>query len=695
MRRRLALAALCATAAIAVAAAATGIAVMRADPLGRAGAIAVSKLVVDRHGSLLRAFQTEDDRWRLPVTVDRVDPLFVRMLKAYEDKRFDDHHGVDPKAMLRAVSQAFLNGGIVSGGSTLTMQAARLLKERPTRSLFAKFGQIVDALALERALSKEAILELYLLRAPYGSNIEGIRAATLAWFGKEPGRLTPAEAALLVALPQAPEARRPDRFPENARRARDRVLERMAKAGVLSFDDAQAAKRDAVPHARRDVPILAAHAARQATDESPAETVIALTLESSLQSSLERLAAERVAALGEKVSAAILVADHRSGEILAHVGSAGLLDDPRRGHVDMTGAIRSPGSTLKPLIYGLAFEDGLAHPESLVEDSPATISGYSPTNFDKSFQGTVSVREALQLSLNVPAVKLLDAVGTPKFAGRLRAAGVRPRLSDHAATGLAVGLGGLGVSLRDLVALYAGLARGGEAVALFEREGEGARRPEARRFLDSVAAWYVGDILSGTPAPSHAVSDGVAYKTGTSYGYRDAWAIGFDGWHVIGVWIGRADGTPVPGISGFETAAPILFEAFQRLGGSRVPLMRRPGGALSTAAESLPPPLRNARVAGAASLAGGRVGDKGVEIAFPPDGAMLELSTSDRQAAFLPLVVKLRKGTPPFSWFANGQPVASGYFDRTLSWQPDSPGLSVISVVDSQGASARVTLDLR
>ncbi len=500
---------------------------------------------------------------------------------------------------------------------------------------------------------------------------------------------------MLVALPQAPEARRPDRFPNIARQARDRVLERMAKAGVLSRDDAEAAMRDPVPLARRDVPILAAHAARQAVADTSSRDLVALTLDASLQASLERLAGDHVAKLGEKVSAAILVADHTNGEILAHVGSVGLLDDRRQGHVDMTRAIRSPGSTLKPLIYGLAFEDGLAHPESLVEDNPVTISGYSPTNFDRSFQGTVTVREALQLSLNVPAVKLLDAVGTPKFTSRLRAAGISPRLSDHAGAGLALGLGGLGVTLRDLVTLYAGLASGGEAVALFERDGSSVRTSHERRVLDPVAAWYVGDILSGTPAPRHAIGDGIAYKTGTSYGFRDAWAIGFDGRHVIGVWVGRADGTPVPGISGFETAAPILFEAFQRLGEKRAPLMQRPQGALLASFDTLPEPLKNARVPGAVSYAKGDTGGSGVEIAFPPDGALLEIGAWGSKTPPAPLVVKLRRGVPPFTWFANGRPVASGYFERSLSWQPDGPGLSEITVVDGDGASARVTLDLR
>ena len=674
-------------------------AVSKADLSDEIGAVTLSKIVLDRNGTLLRAFQTSDDRWRMPLSLQETDPQFLKMLTAYEDRRFASHPGVNVGALLRAAVQAIVNGRIVSGGSTLTMQVARLYAERPTHSLADKLDQIVDALALERRYSKQEILGLYLLRAPYGGNIEGLRAATLAWFGKEPGRLTPAEAALLVALPQAPEARRPDRHPEAARQARDRVLDRMVMAGVRSADEAEAAKRDPVPSRRRDVPMLAAHAARQAIAAAPAAQTVQLTIDARLQRALETLVRIRTAALGTKISAAIIVADHKNGAVLARVASAGLLDDRRLGHVDMTRAVRSPGSTLKPLIYGLAFEAGIAHPESLIEDRPATVAGYSPTNFDLSFQGTVTVREALQLSLNVPAVKLLSAVGPARLAGRLRAAGLDFRLGGGEAPGLAIGLGGLGVTLWDLTELYAGLAHGGTAVQLRERRVEvsDAAPVEAvsRRFLDETAAWHVGDVLAGTPPPLHAAGNGIAYKTGTSYGYRDAWAVGYDGRHVMGVWVGRADGTPVPGISGYESAAPLLFEAFQRLGAERVPLPRRPAGVLAARTEALPPPLRRARVAGEEAAKEG----SGPEIAYPPDGALVDLGLSDsgpgNDSTAMPLVVKLRRGRPPYVWFANGRPVASGPFLTSFTYMPDGPGSSTIAVLDGEGRSARVTVELR
>ena len=287
-------------------------------------------------------------------------------------------------------------------------------------------------------------------------------------------------------------------------------------------------------------------------------------------------------ALGPKLSIAIVVADHHTGDIIASVGSAGLLEDARAGHIDMTRGIRSPGSTLKPLIYGLAFEDGLAHPSSLIEDRPTGFGGYAPQNFDGAYRGTVTIREALAQSLNVPAIVVLDAVGPARLVARLKRAGV---IAGIAAT-VGAGAGRRPRRRRRQP------ARSGPALCRDRpgrHAGDAARRRSATRptcplaksgppVLSPVAAWQVADILAGVPPPSNGSPGLVAYKTGTSYGYRDAWAIGFDGRNVIGVWIGRPDGTPVPGLSGITSAAPVLFEAFNRLGprrGAAAPADRR------------------------------------------------------------------------------------------------------------------------
>ena len=651
--------------------------------------MAVSVEVVDRRGQLLRPFTTDGGRWRLPVTPDAVDRRFVDMLVAYEDQRFFSHGGIDWNGMGRAALQfAGAGGRIVSGGSTLTMQVARLVDTASTRSLAGKLRQMVHADRLEQALSKEQILTLYLTLAPYGGNIEGIRAASLAYFGKEPTRLTTAESALLVALPQSPEARRPDLHPKAAEAGRNMVLERMVTAGVIGRDEADAAMSEPIPTGRRPFPMLAAHVAQQAVRAAPDARSLALTIDRRLQDTLERLGATRAAQLGPQVSVAIVAADLDSGDILASIGSAGLLKRESDGFIDMTQAVRSPGSTLKPLIYGLGFELGLAHPESLIEDRPTAFGGYVPVNFDNFTRGTVTIRQALAESLNIPAVIVLDAVGTARLVSRMTRAEATPRLPGGTAPGLAVGLGGVGVTLRELVSIYAAIARGGTPVHLHDGAGPGIDTgPVAAPVLDAVSAFYVSSILRDIPPPVAGAAGRVAFKTGTSYGYRDAWAIGFDGRHVVGVWVGRPDGMPVPGISGVSAAAPILFEAFDRLGPT-LPFAAAPEGAIVAANPDLPEPLRRFRHPNDNRV----VRDAAPEIAFPTDGVDVDLGFA--QGAARPLVVKVRNGAPPFTFFANGAPVGRAAFTRESSWRPDGPGYATLSVVDAEGRSDAVKVFL-
>ncbi|TAG28898.1 MAG: penicillin-binding protein 1C, partial [Rhodobacterales bacterium] len=416
--------------------------------------------VLDRDGDLLRAYTVADGRWRLALPPDKVDPDYIAMLLAYEDKRFYDHAGVDPRSMLRAVLQAAWNGRVISGGSTLTMQVARLLEEGTTGQVGGKLRQMRVALALERRLTKDQILQLYLHLAPFGGNLEGVRAASISYFGKEPLRLTPAEAALLVAIPQSPETRRPDRAADRAEAARNRVLARAVGEGVLDADEAKAALREVVPGLRLPFPAFAPHLADRALADNPALLTHRLTIDRDLQAKLETLAVEAVADRGEQLQVAIIVADHASGEILASVGSAGYQADLRQGFVDMTQALRSPGSTLKPLVYALAFDEGLAHPETMIDDKPTSFGTYAPQNFDRMYRGTIRLREALQLSLNIPVVALTEALGPVRLISVMERAGMRPVFPGDQ-PGLAIALGGVGVTLEDMVQLYATLARGG------------------------------------------------------------------------------------------------------------------------------------------------------------------------------------------------------------------------------------------
>ncbi|GEP03522.1 penicillin-binding protein 1C [Methylobacterium oxalidis] len=663
-------------------------------PLDMTQAALRSTVVLDREGRLLRPFATADGRWRLPLTAAGVDPRMLAMLTAYEDRRFDRHPGVDPIASLRAAWQWLAHGRIVSGGSTLSMQVARLIEPRSERSLSAKLRQMVRAVALERSLGKAGVLDLYLALAPYGGSLEGLRAASLAYLGREPARLSFAEAALLVALPQAPEARRPDRAPEAARRARDRVLDIAAARGVVTAAEAAAAKAEPVPAGRRPFPMLAAHAAEAAVAAEPGARVLRLTLDGRLQASLEALAAERAASAGPDLSAAILAIDNRTGAVLAQVGSAGYLDAARRGAIDMTAALRSPGSALKPFIYALAFENGIAHPETLLDDRPARFAAtYAPENFDLTFQGTVTARRALQLSLNVPAVDLMEAVGPARFVARLRAAGAGIVLPRDTAPGLPVALGGLGITLTDLARLYAGLARGGAVPDLARRLDPQGSSPvpagaaSGMPVADPVASWYVADILRGAAPPENALPNRIAYKTGTSYGYRDAWAAGFDRRVTIAVWVGRPDGAAVPGLVGRLVAAPVLFDAFSRLGGEPEPVPQ-PRDALVATSAALPPPLRHIRRDSPKTL--GATLKAPLRIAYPPDGARIDLGLSEAGASAA-LALKANGGVPPLTWLVDSLPVAAGA-RRQSEWRPEGAGFARISVMDALGASDSVVV---
>jgi penicillin-binding protein 1C len=660
-------------------------------PIDLVSARQASTIVVDRDGRLLRAFTLPDGRWRLPLELGEVDPRYIAMLLAYEDGRFYQHDGVDWRALTRAGLQLIERGRIVSGGSTLTMQVARLIEPREERSLAAKLRQVVRAWQIERQVSKEGVLNRYLALAPFGSNLEGVRAASLAYFGKEPRRLTIGEAALLVALPQSPEARRPDRFADAAKAARDRVLDRAVERGIIKAEEAEAAKREIVPTERRPFPLLAAHAAEEAVAADPQAHILKLAIDARLQAKLEDLARQGVERLGPKLSAAIIVIDNASGEIRARVGAADYLSSDRDGSLDMTRAPRSPGSALKPFIYALAFESGIAHPETVLFDRPARYGAYTPENFDLGFQGTVTARRALQMSLNLPAIELLAEIGPASFLARLHGAGAAIALPKDAPPGLAIGLGGLGVSLTDLARLYVGLARGGEAPPLVERLGEGPSAIGPRRVTDPVAAYYVEDILRGAPPPANSLSGRIAFKTGTSYGYRDALAIGFDKGTTIAVWVGRPDNAPVPGLVGRQVAAPILFDAFARLGRD-VELIPAPKGVLRAATSAdLPPPLRHLRKDAPKILSATAI--PSLKIAFPPDGARVDLGLAQGVGDAM-LSLKALGGAPPLTWFVNGAPIGAPDARRESVWRPDGAGFARVSVMDAKGATDSILVRL-
>lgn len=525
-------------------------------------------VVLAADGSPLRAFANADGVWRYPVRIDEVSPRYLEALLGYEDRWFRWHPGVNPLAMARASGQALWHGRAVSGASTLSMQVARLIEPIP-HTLVGKVWQSLRALQLELRLNKDEILTLYLNLAPFGGGIQGVQAASYAYLGKPARHLSYAEAALLAVLPQSPTRLRPDRQPARARAARDKVLARLARFGDWPASAIREASDENVVARSLRVPMRAALLAERLHREHPGLRRIDTLIDAGLQASIEDRLALWIERLPARTSAAVLVVDNASLAVRAYLGAAQFGDADRLGHIDMVAAERSPGSTLKPFLYGMALEQGLIHSESLLIDAPQDFAGYRPANFGDSFNGPVSAAEALRLSLNVPAVDLLERITPARFAARLRHAGVELALPKAARPNLAIILGGTATRLEQLVGAYTALARAGLAGKVRLRDPEPLVE---RRLLSPGAAYIVRHMLEqhGQPGDIEGVfaegqRGGIAWKTGTSYGYRDAWAIGVGEQATIGVWVGRPDGTPSPGQYGANTALPLLFTLAERL----------------------------------------------------------------------------------------------------------------------------------
>ena len=642
-----------------------------------------STSVVARQGETLRLFTTDDGFWRLPARLDKTDPKFTRQLLAYEDKRFWTHPGVDPLAVARATLQVVASGRVVSGASTLTMQTVRLLTPRP-RTITSKLVEMVQALRLERRLSKQAILELYLSLAPYGGNIQGIEAASHFYFHADATHFTPSRAALLISLPQSPENRRPDLHPLRAKQARQEVLHRLHESGLLSEEDLQLATLQPLPKKRYPAPFSAPQLSQSLRREYADQNFIATTLKYDLQQKTEAIAARVQQELPPGKTVALLVVDNQTRQVLSHVGSG----DFQTSQLDLTRAIRSPGSTLKPFIYGLAFEQGRLHPETRILDRPRRFGAYGPANFDGNFHGWISARQALQQSLNIPAVQVLEHVGPQRLLSRFSQLGVTLHYQKY--PGLSLALGGVGCSLQDLVALYSGLANKGDYQPLQTiPKGEPSK---SEKLLSPLAAWYVDASLPTLPSSANLPgaggrNNGVRFKTGTSYGFRDAWAIGYDRNYTVGVWVGRPDGGYGKETTGANTAVPVLRRIFANLpkessGTGDAP---PPPGALMVSYDQLPPNLQ--------WFAGERpdtLEARQPKIYFPVDGSTLDLTKHENGLSSLTL--KSYGGTPPFYWLINGRPLGPATSDFITTYTPKGPGRAQITLIDSEGKRDSVAI---
>jgi penicillin-binding protein 1C len=621
--------------------------------------------VQDRNGTALDVLPTRDGFLRLPASAADVSPNFLALLLRAEDRRFWYDPGIDPLAMLRAAGQLVRYGHVVSGGSTLTMQVARLLVPH-RHNLRGKFYDMARAVQLTAHYSKPQILAMYLTLAPYGGNIEGVRAASLAYFQKPPASLTEAQAALLVVLPRSPERLRPDRHQAAALRAVARVL----------AQNAQGPAGDLAPLVRHAMPALAPHLAWRLYGAG-ARGIMRTTLDAGLQQDATGVLTRALPWMPARESIAALIVNNRSRTVLAYIGGTD-------GDVDMVRALRSPGSALKPFLYGMALDDSLIVPGTMMQDVPASTGGYAPHDFEGDFHGMVTAAVALQQSLNLPAVQLLRAEGPQHFVAALRATGVRLVLPGNTRAGLPVILGGLGISLNDLTMLYTGLADGGGAapLRLLPDEPVAAQVPE----MSPVAAAQIGAMLRGAALPAGVATDDahdIAYKTGTSYGFRDAWAAGFSGDYTIVVWTGRVDGTPVPGAYGRITAAPLMFHLFSLLPPDR---HTAPAPPPAQALAGLSPSLQvfGARAAMVSAPNSPR-------ILFPPSGAVLQVTQSDGIA---PISLEAVGGVPPYRWVINGTMLPAAPIGMSMIWQPAGQGFAHISLLDARDATVTEDVEL-
>jgi len=625
--------------------------------------LALSVQVLSQENQQLRIFTTPKGYWRIQAQLEKIQPEFLQALIQYEDKRFYQHQGVDSLALARAIFQRLSSGKIISGASTLSMQTLRLIQPKP-RTLANKALEIIQALKLETQYSKQEILQTYLTLAPYGGNIQGIEAASFFYFGHSPQRLTPSEIALLISLPQSPESRRPDRNLQNAIKARKHVLERLLKEGQITQETLELANQQPIPDKRIKTPFLAPHLAQRLKSQRQLP-IIKTTIDFQLQQKLQNLAKQSQEKLPQDTTLAIIIMDNKSHQIKAHIGSG---DFFQAGQLDLSRTIRSPGSTLKPFIYGLGFEKNLFHPNTWVDDSPYRQNNYRPENFDNKYLGIISITKALTSSRNIPAVLALEKIGVYPFLQRFTQLGIKLHLPNQQAPGLAIALGGIGSNLTDLTSLYAALANQGQWQPAHNISK--AKQPN-QTLLSNQAAKYLDHILLRTPAPLGFVRHRpIRYKTGTSYGSRDTWSVGYDDQFTVGVWVGQIDGSFSTHQTGFNTAAPLLFESFNLL--PQHP-MKSPTPIQLTQHKELP---KHLQWLGKKTIAG----SSQPKILFPIDKSRLKLAPSQRN-----IILSAQGGTPPFHWLINQQLVPTLGYQQHTSWTPDGLGQQHIRVIDAKG----------
>ena len=534
-----------------------------------------STVITDARGEILHAYLTRDQQWRMKTELSDLSPLLRRTIVEKEDKYFYDHPGVNPLAIGRALLRNIFRMRRTSGASTITMQVARALEPRK-RTLLAKCIEAFRALQLEWKYPKDKILQLYVNLLPYGGNIQGVRTAALLYFNKEPDHLSLAEVTALAVIPNRPSSLVMGRDNDRIVAERNRWLVRFARDHVFTGAEVSDALREPLTATRGRMPSYIPHLARRL--KPLGQPYIRTGIDLNKQRTIEQLTAAYVRQLHTTSisQAAVLVVDNATGQVVAYVGSADWKDTLNGGQVDGIRAVREPGSTLKPFLYGLCVDAGLLTPRSVIEDVPIDYQGYAPENYDRKFNGYVSMEYALEHSLNIPAVKSLARLGKDRLVSTLAACHCRQIQKDRGKLGLSMILGGCGASLEELTGLYAGLAHEGvwRPLRFYAGDTAGARSGPGTpvRMMSPAASFIINDILSRVNRPdfpltwsSTAHLPKIAWKTGTSYGRRDAWSIGYNQRYTVGVWVGNFSGKGCPTLSGATVATPLLFQIFNTI----------------------------------------------------------------------------------------------------------------------------------
>ena len=644
----------------------------------------LSKVIKGDKGEVLRVYLNSKDKYRIPANFENLNKTYLEMLIEYEDKRFYKHIGFDPFAISRATFQYVKNREIHSGASTITMQLVRMLEPKD-RNIFSKMSEVIKAVQLELKYSKKEILEMYLTLTPYGANIEGIEAASQFYFNKNSKELNKLEAALLVGLPQSPTYLRPDRYPERALKQRNKIINRVSENKKFQFSEWE--KTTKIFTAKRDYNLYVPHLTDKLVLNNK-QSLFETYIDMSLQNLNERTLLSYSDNFSKKTNLSAIVIENTTGKVISYIGSLDYFSQEKLGANNMVAAIRSPGSTLKPFIYAAAMDKNIIHSSTEINDDTYKSKNFTPLNFDKTFSGKVKVYEALQRSLNIPTVKVLEKIGVNNFLGILNKNKVNYVLpKKYHNPGLAIALGGIGISLEELGALYVALGNEGQYKKLRYFKNDLEENKEQFLFSKKTSKEITNILRKANSNSVNMQSDfltnsyGIAHKTGTSYGYRDAFAFGYTPSHTIGVWVGRTDGTANAVRSGVQDATPVMFSLFENIKSLRTNKFETWTGYPAINMET-PKAIKELKET------------REVKITFPKPNSIFVLEKNNS----LVLPLEAIKGQKPYIWMVNDKILSFYKKDVPMTdilWKPTNLGVNTLNVIDAEGYSDSIKVVIK